>query len=98
MTPISTSGPGPSRAVGRDERPAVARVRLKLLVIAATSFLLPAAGHAAEPAAATPDAELLEFLGNGDDGDPELQQYLVKEDGARPEAQKPAPKRGDGKT
>lgn len=77
------------------------RARVRLLVLALTSFLAPALGHATEPAkaaTATPDAELLEFLGSGDDGDPELQQYLVKEDVAKAAPAKPAPKGGDGKT
>ena len=96
---IFTNGQNPSRAAGRDERPTVARVRLSVLVIALAPLVLPAAVHAAEPVAAalTPDAELLEFLGS-DDGDPELQKYLVKEDDARSENAKPAPKSGDGKT
>ncbi len=98
MMRTSTSGPSPSRAVGRDERPVAASVRLRLLVLALALLLFPAAGHAAEPAAAAPDAELLEFLGSDDDGDPELQKYLVKEDDAKRASVKPAPKSGDGKT
>ena len=75
------------------------RVRLSVLVIALAPWVLPATGLAAEPtAAATPDTELLEFLGSGDDADPELQKYLVKEDDERPQNAKPAPKGGDGKT
>jgi len=54
--------------------------------------------RAADPPAALPDAELLEFLGSGDDGDPELQKYLVKEDDPRPDDAKAPQKRGDGKT
>lgn len=97
---IFTSGRSPSQGAGRDERPTVFGVRLRLLVIALAPLVLPIAGRAAEPAAAAapPDAELLEFLGSDDDGDPELQKYLVKEDAARPEIAKPAPKGGDGKT
>ena len=70
------------------------------LPLALAPLISPVAGHAAEPtaAASTPDAELLEFLGSGDDGDPELQKYLVKEDDAHSENVKPAPKGGDGKT
>ena len=96
-----TNGPNPSRAAGRDERPTVLCVRLSVLVIALAPWALPASSLAAEPAAAaatTPDAELLEFLGSGDDGDPELQKYLVKENDERPQNAKPAPKGGDGKT
>lgn len=94
-----TSGRSLSPAVGRDERPTDFSVRLSVLVIALAPWVLPPASLAAEPAAtATPDAELLEFLGNDDDGDPELQKYLVKEEAARPQNAKPAPKAGDGKT
>ncbi len=67
-------------------------------MIGVSSLLLPAVGHAVEPPATTPDSEFLEFLGSGDDGDPELQQYLVKKDDPRPDDAKPTPKRGDGKT
>lgn len=73
-------------------------MRLGILVLGVGSLLLPAVGHAAEPATTTPDSELLEFLGSGDDGDPELQKYLVKQDDPRPDDAKPTPKRGDGKT
>ncbi len=36
------------------------------------------AAVAAEPPPPAPDAEFLEFLGNGDDADADLQQYLTK--------------------
>ena len=94
-----TSGRSLSPAAGRDERPTAFSVRLSVLVIALAPLVHPATVHAAEPSAAsTPDAELLEFLGSDDDGDPELRKYLVKQDDARSENAKPAPKGGDGKT
>jgi hypothetical protein len=38
----------------------------------------PATGRVAEPKAASPDADLLEFLGNSDDADADLQDYLAR--------------------
>ena len=75
-------------------------MRLAILVLGVGALLLPAVGHAVEPATPTPtpDSEFLEYLGSGDDGDPELQHYLVKRDDPRPDDAKPTPKRGDGKT
>ena len=62
-------------------------------------LLLPAAAPGAESIAASPDSELLEYLGSGDDVDPELQEYLAKPDGPAAAAQaKPPPKRGSDKT
>jgi hypothetical protein len=68
-------------------------------VIALAALMLPHAARAADPPpATTPDSELLEFLGSGDDGDPELQKYLAKRDEPHADEAKPAPKRTDGKT
>lgn len=63
--------------------------------------------HAAEPArpADAVDFDLLEFLGSGDDGDPELQSFLASQPASaattpspntKPAAGKPAP--GTGST
>jgi hypothetical protein len=60
--------------------------------------------HAADPKPTTPDAEFLEFLGNGDDADPELQKYLAKREPAtstavavKTEVARPAAKDGSEK-
>ena len=82
--------------VGQGELPAV-RIRLSAWLCAVGSLVVPLALHAAEPKAASPDAEFLEYLGS-DDGDPELQQYLVKEGEEKPAEAKTAPHAGDGKT
>ena len=75
------------------------RVRLGLIVLAAGSALgVMLAAHAADPKPASPDSDFLEYLGSGDDAEPELQQYLAKQDGADNQDPKPAPKRGSGKT
>jgi hypothetical protein len=59
-------------------------------------------GRAAEPKPAdshapVPDAEFLEFLGGNDDVDPDLQQYLASPQAA-PNDDRPAPRRGSGRT
>ena len=56
------------------------------------------APHAADPKPANPDSEFLEFLGAGDDGDPELQEYLVAPDGSERADAMPTPKRGSETT
>jgi hypothetical protein len=94
----STNGPAATRPVVRDELRNVATVRLRMLVLAVSSLLLPGLSHATDPKPPPPDSEFLEFLGSGDDVDPELSQYLVKKDDPRPDDSKPAPKRADGRT
>ena len=75
------------------------RVRRSLVVLAAGSALgVLVAAHATDPKPASPDSEFLEYLGSGDDAEPELQQYLANQDGADKQDAKPAPKRGSGKT
>jgi hypothetical protein len=59
---------------------------------------LACAAHAADPKPAGPDSEFLEYLGNSDDADTELQQYLAKPDQSETQDAKPAPKRGSGQT
>ena len=59
-------------------------------------------GRAEEPKpadshAAVPDAEFLEFLGGNDDVDPDLQKYLASPQAA-PNDDRPAPRRGSGRT
>jgi hypothetical protein len=50
------------------------------------------------PPAPVPDAEFLEFLGNGDDADADLKQYLAKREHAvKPDDAKAAPTRGSEK-
>ena len=95
---ISTSGRAAIRPAAPVERRVPATVRLGILVVGIGSLIVSHPARAADPPATTPDAELLEFLGSGDDGDPELQKYLVKQDDARPDDAKATPKRGDGKT
>jgi len=54
---------------------------------------------AANPPPPAPDAEMLEFLGRGDDADSELQHYLLsREQAAASQDAKPAPKRGSEKS
>ena len=43
---IFTNGQSPSQAAGRDDRPAVTRVRLSVLVIALAPLVHPATVHA----------------------------------------------------
>jgi hypothetical protein len=97
-TRSSTSGRAATRPAARDELRNVATVRLRMLVIGVSSLLLPALSHATDPKPPPPDSEFLEFLGSGDDVDPELSQYLVKKDDPQPDDNKPAPKRADGRT
>lgn len=59
------------------------RAVVRALLTAAPFAFAPAA-HSAEPTR-TPDAvdlDLLEFLGSGDDGDPELQSFLAAQPNA----------------
>ncbi len=59
------------------------------------------AAFAADPKPAAPkapDAELLEYLGGGDDVDAELQEYLAQRDAAKAQDTKPAPKGGSEQT
>ncbi len=93
-----TSGRAAIRPAAPVERRRPATVRLGVLVLGIASLIVSHPVRAADPPATTPDAELLEFLGSGDDGDPELQKYLVKQDDARAGDAKATPKRGDGKT
>ncbi len=72
--------------------------RLRIMLIGLGSLLLPIGAHAADPKPTRPDSDLLEFLGSGDDIDPDLQDYLVKRDDGKPDDAKPAPQRGTGKT
>lgn len=51
-----------------------------------------------DPKAASPDTEFLEFLGSGDDVDPDLQQYLASPKAATNDDDTPAPSRGSGRT
>ena len=70
-----------------------------LLAGVCSLLALSASGRAAEPRSASPDSDFLEYLGNGDDVDPELQEYLAKPDAAAAAgAVKPAPKRGSDAT
>jgi hypothetical protein len=58
---------------------ALRRRALVRALLTAAPFALAPGAHAAEPPRA-PDAvdlDLLEFLGSGDDGDPELQSFLA---------------------
>jgi hypothetical protein len=66
-------------------------------MIGLTSLLLPWAVHAAEPKPPPPDEDFLEFLGSADE-DPELAQYLAKDNAQRPPDAKVPPKRTDGRT
>ena len=74
-------------------------VRHSALLAGVCSLLaVTATGRAAESKPASPDSEFLEYLGSGDDVDPELQEYLAKPDGAAAADVKPAPKRGSDAT
>jgi hypothetical protein len=72
-----------------------------MLVLLGCCALAPLAARAdapPPPAVAAPDAEFLEFLGNGDDADADLKQYLAQRDAAaRADDAKAAPKRGSEK-
>jgi hypothetical protein len=59
---------------------------------------LACAAHAVDQKPASPDSEFLEYLGSSDDVDSELQQYLAKPDSSAAQDEKPAPKRGSGRT
>ncbi len=52
------------------------------LVVAGWCALQAAAAAAEPPPAPVPDAEFLEFLGNGDDADADLKQFLAKREHA----------------
>jgi len=68
------------------------------LLLVGWCALNAAAAVAADAKPAVPDAEFLEFLGNGDDADPELQQFLAaRERTVRPEAAKQAARDGSDK-
>lgn len=70
-----------------------------LLAGVCSLLALIATGRAGDQKPVSPDSDFLEFLGSGDDVDPELQQYLAKPDGAAAAADtKPAPKRGSDAT
>ncbi len=74
------------------------RVVTPRLLLAGWCLLGAGAALAVEAKPAAPDAEFLEFLGNGDDADPELQKYLAgREHAAKTEAAKPAAKDGSEK-
>jgi hypothetical protein len=72
--------------------------RRTLLVGLGSMLGLAWAAHAAEPQSSSPDAEFLEYLGSGDDAEPELQQYLTKPEVADARDVKSAPKRGSERT
>ena len=75
------------------------RVQRRTLCIGLGSLLgLACAVHAADPRPPSPDGDFLEFLGSGDDVDPELQQYLARPDGAETGDAKPVATHGSGKT
>ncbi|HUO80932.1 MAG TPA: hypothetical protein VMU00_12395 [Steroidobacteraceae bacterium] len=59
---------------------------------------LACSAQTTDPKPVSPDAELLEFLGSGDDVDAELQKYLAKQPPSETQDPKPTPKRGSGQT
>lgn len=78
-------------------------VSRRALVLVGCCALAPLAARAdgpPPPAVAVPDAEFLEFLGNGDDAeaDADLKKYLAQRDAAAHlDDAKAAPKRGSEK-
>ena len=90
------SGLVPSRLPGQVESQVVTLVYLRNVMIAIGLLLLPVVAGAVDPKPPAPDTDFLEFLGSGDD-DPDLQQYAARQDETRPDTEKPAPKRVDGK-
>lgn len=55
------------------------RVRWRASLLACCALLTgPTAGRAVDAKAPSPDAELLEFLGSGDDADADLKDYLAQ--------------------
>ena len=73
------------------------RVLLRSGLVVAGWWALHAAA-AEPPPAPAPDAEFLEFLGNGDDTDADLKQFLAKRERAvKPDDAKAATTRGSEK-
>ncbi len=77
--------------------PELVRRRMLVVGLGALAGLAAHAG-APDPKPVVPDSDFLEYLGSGDDLDPEFQKYLAQPDGAEKQDAKPAPKRGSGTT
>jgi hypothetical protein len=76
----------------------MARAMLRSVLVVAGWCGLHAAVAAEPPPVPVPDAEFLEFLGNGDDADADLKQYLAKREHAvKPDDAKAATTRGSEK-
>ena len=81
---------------GRPLVVAVARAARLGLALGMT-LLLCAAVRAVEPQSVSVDGEFLEYIGGGDDVEPEMQQYLVHPRDEPSDDAKPAPQRGSVK-